>query len=256
MFHSGRSISLGLLAALGCMASVSAKAQSIPTSTAIPVSFLQTIEAGKAKTGSNVLAKTTQVVTLPGGQVIAKGTILIGHVVESTPFVFSHAPYAVQNPSVLSIHFDRIEVGSTIPVNLSVRAIAGPVASREASILHFRDETDSTGTRILVGGNQFSPLESEVISSRDELVGYNRKQGVFARLLASDYVSGESTIHCDSTNSEQSIGVFSASACGVYDLSAASIVDNGSNGRGTFSLQSRRDAVKLYAASEALLQVI
>jgi len=221
------------------------------------VIFTQTLDTAKAKPGEIVTAKTTQVVLLPGGRVLRSGTSLIGHVVESTPFAFNPTPYAVQKPSILSVHFDKIVTsGSTIPVSLSVRAIAGPVASHEASILHYRDETDSTGTRILVGGNEFSPIESQVLSSSGNVVGYNRNNGVFARLIAGDYEGGNAVLHCAATESEQSVGIFSATACGAYGLDAASMSNNGINGDGTFVLESSRETVKLYASSAALLQVV
>jgi hypothetical protein len=252
------SIALAGLLGLGCLAMGGnfGEAETIPPSTAIPVIFTQTLEAGKAGPGAAVIAKTTETVYLPGGQVLPRGTTLIGHVVESAPFRFNPAPYAVQTPSTLSVHFDRIaEGGSTIPLSLEVRAISGPVAAHEANILHYRDETDTTGTRILIGGSEFSPLQREVRSPDDDIVGYNRAQGVFARLLASDYVAGDSTLHCNATSTEQSVGIFSANACGVYGLDEASMPENGSSGKGAFVLESRHETVKLYAGSAALLQV-
>lgn len=262
MVRSDKSISRVVLAVLLGLVSVGAKdvaaqTETIPSATAIPVMFAQTLDAGKAKPGEIVTAKTTQVVLLPGGQVLQKGTTLVGHVVESTPFVFNPAPYAIQKPSVLSVHFDKIAAGgATLPVSLSLRAIADPVASQEASILHYRDETDSIGTRVLVGGNEFSPLESKVLSSTGDIVGFSRNQGVFARLIARDYEGGNSEIHCAATETEQSVGIFSATACGVYGLDAVFLSNNGANGDGTFALESSHQAVKLYARSTALLQVV
>jgi hypothetical protein len=262
MVVSGKSISsvvLALLVGIGGIAAaeISGQAETIPVATAIPVIFTQTLDAAKAKPGEAVTVKTTQVVLLPGGETIPSGTPLIGHVIEATPFVFNPAPYAVQKPSVVSVHFDKIATsGSTIPVSFSVRAIAGPVASHEASILHYRDETDSTGTRILIGGSEFSPVESQVLSPRGDVVGYNRKNGVFARLIAEDYESKNSVLDCAATDSEQSVGIFSASACGVYGMDAASMSDSGVNGDGAFVLESNSETVKLYAKSEALLQVV
>jgi hypothetical protein len=74
-------------------------------------------------------------------------------------------------------------------------------------------------------------------------------------LLASDYVAGDSTLHCNATSTEQSVGIFSANACGVYGLDEASMPENGSSGKGAFVLESRHETVKLYAGSAALLQV-
>lgn len=247
-----------LLGIVGMAATeITAQAQVIPAATAIPVVFTQTIDAATAKPGEVVFAKTTQVVLLPGGQILKKGTALIGHVVESKPFLFNPAPYAVQDPSILSVQFDTVDVnGSTIPVSLSVRAIAGPVAAHEASVLHYRDESDSTGTRELVGGNQFSPIESNVLSADGNVVGYNRGQGVFAHLIAGDSSRGDLAFHCDGTQTEQSVGIFSASACGAYGMGMTSLSFARINEDGTFALKSQFETVKLYANTAALLQVI
>src|SRR5471030_909033 len=100
MLNSGKSTFSAILAALvgfGCMAveGLYVQAQSIPFSTAIPVAFMRTLEAGKVKAGEIVVVETTQVVILPDGQVIAKGTTITGHVIKSTSFVFDPAPYAI-----------------------------------------------------------------------------------------------------------------------------------------------------------------
>lgn len=250
---------LGVVLGLGYLVTgeTSIQAETIPSATAIPVVFTRTLDAATVRPGEVITAKTTQVVLLPGGQVLREGTTLIGHVVESAPFIFNPAPYASQKPSFLSVHFDKIdENGSTIPVSVSVRAIAGPVASQDASILHYRDETDSTGMRELIGGNQFSPVESQVFSSSGDIVGYNRSNGVFARLIGADYENGNRLLHCTGTNSEESVGVFSTTACGVYGMGAASMTKSGISGDGILVLESSRETVKLYAKSTALLQVV
>jgi len=248
---------LPMLAALLGLATIgySGHAETIPPATALPVTFTQTLEAGKVRPGAIVIAKTTEPVFLPGGQALPDGTTLIGHVVESTPFRFNPAPYAVQTPSTLAIHFDKIaRPGDSIPVNLAARAVAGPVAAHEASIPHYRDETDTTGTRILIGGSYFSPIGNKVFSPAGDIVGYNRATGVYARLLPGGYVAANSTIRCGASETEQPVGIFSANACGVYSLDEASMLDNGSGGEGTFVLESSRQTVELYAGSAALLE--
>jgi len=227
----------------------------IPPATAIPVTFTRTIEAGTAKPNDVVTAKTNQAVYLAGGKVLPKGATVTGHVVESTAFVFDSTPYAVQKASVLSIHFDNVTAnGSTIPVNLSVRALAGPVQAREAESVHYAGESDTTGTRVLVGGSSFSPLDSAVLSVQGDVTGYVRKQGVFARLIAGDALREGSSFHCSGTNSEQSVDIFSADACGIYGLDSLSMADNGERS-GAFVLESHRHSIKLHAGSAALLQV-
>jgi hypothetical protein len=232
--------------------------ESVTPSTAIPVVFSRPVEAGKATSGATVTAKTSQLVLLPDGKALPIGTILRGHVVQSVPFVPNAAPYAVQKPSILSIHFDTIEVGgAAVPVHLSVRALAGPVLSYQASIPHYRDETDTTGTRLLIGGSSFSPLQKAVWSPNGKIVAYHRTQGVYARLLPGDTLDSEGAAnHCEATETEQAVGIFSPSACGVYGVNTVAIADNGRARGGTFVLKSEARSVALFAGTTALLQVM
>ena len=243
------------LASLGCASALPALSQAIPPATAIPVVLTRSVTAGQAKPGDLVTARTLQRIFLPGGRVLPAGAVLTGHVVASTPFVFDATPYAVQKPSLLAIRFDNVAEGaSTLPVDLEVRAIAGPVASHEAEIPHPLDETDWSDTRELIGGDRYSPLESLVLSPAGEVTGYNRREGVFARLLPAESVNPESSVRCEATASEQSVAVFSANACGVYGLPSVFLAANGSGENGAFVLESLRRPVRLCAGSTALLE--
>jgi len=232
------------------------KAQTLAVGTAIPVVLTRTLEAGRVKAGDPVKAKTMQVVMLPGGRVIAAGAEVAGHVVESSGFHFDATAYTTQKASVLALHFDTIAVrGTKIAVSLGARAVAGAVASHEAAMLRSRDETDTTGTRVLVGGAEFSPWEGVVTAPSGAAEGYNRSEGVFARLIAAANVSPESSASCEGTESEQAVGIFSADVCGVYGLPGVMLTKSGAAEGGTFGLESRQQSVALHAGSTALLQV-
>jgi hypothetical protein len=227
---------------------VPAQSQTLPQSTAIPVRFEHSIDTKKAKAGDIVTAKTIQAVALPDGKSIAKGALLVGHVAALDVFHFDQTPYAHQKPSTLSIHFDRLQTGdAAIPVNLSVRAIADAIASEDATRPHYLDETDSVGTITLIGGTEFTPFDKMIQSDDGDAIGYNRKNGVFARLIA--------TGHCGGTETEQSVAIFSPDACGVYGFAGDYLVENGQDGSGTFTLAAHGRSPKLYAGSTALLQV-
>lgn len=229
---------------------------SLPAGTAIPVFFTKTVQAGKAKPGDAVTAKTMQIVRLPDGEILPKGTVLVGHVVASQPFTFDATPYAKQQPSRLSIHFDRIAGRNlNLPVVVSVRALANAVTAYDATVPQGIDESDHLGTMVQIGGDHFSPIAKEVLSSDEDIVGYNRKQGVFARLISNEYVSRYASFHCDGADTEQSVAIFSASACGLYGFDTVYMPENGNLNGGTFELDSRRHSVKLYARSAALLEV-
>ena len=50
--------------------------------------------------------------------ILRKGALVVGHLVDSKKFSHDSAPYAVQQPSILSIHFDKILAKNLeIPLN-------------------------------------------------------------------------------------------------------------------------------------------
>ena len=201
-------------------ANVTVQSQVLPQSTAIPVRFEHSVDTKKAKVGDQVTAKTIQVIALPGDRSIPKGALLVGHVVALEVFHFDETPYAHQKPSMLSIHFDKLQTGdAAIPVNLSVRAIASTIDSKEAAYPHSTDDTDHLGMMILIGGTTFSPLDKMIQTEDGDAIGYNRKNGVFARLIASGSCSG--------TDTEQSIAIFSPDACGAYGFGGDYLADTG-----------------------------
>jgi hypothetical protein len=235
-------------AACAAVGDIPAQSQVLPQATAIPVRFAHSIDARKAKAGDAVTAKTIQVVVLPDGKSIPKGSTLTGHVVGQEAFSFDQTPYAHQKPSLLSIHFDTLHDGdAAIPVNLSVRAIASMIDSREAAYPHSNVDADPNGDLTLIGGATYTPLDKTILGEDGDAIGYNRKNGVFARLMASG--------SCNATDTEQSIAIFSPDACGAYGFGGDYLADTGRDGSGTFTLALRGHSVKLYAGSTALLQV-
>ena len=226
----------------------------IPPGTALPVRFVRSVDAKIAQPGDRVIAKTLQIVMLPEGQHLPKGTTLVGHVVEARPYHFNPEPYARQRASSISIHFDQIVTRNlTLPVNLSVRALGSALQSEWAPSPHSLDDTDVVGTMILIGGDEFSPLDKTVRDDGGDVIAYNRKDGVFARLMASNNPVPVN-VNCGGTRTEQSVAIFSPRACGLYGFASVSMPQAGRRGSGTFTLVSRGSSIKLDAGSTALLQ--
>ena len=246
---SNYSRSLSFLALLGSVAMVPAsRAITLPAQTTIPVIFTHTENAAKAKAGDVVTAKTMQVVLLPNGDQLPKGSMVIGHIVAARPFKFDDTEYAAQQASYLSIKIDQV-VNKSGPSSVvtSVRALADPISVQEALTPHGIDETDYPGTVTLVGGAHYSPIDKHVTYGLDDdVVAYNKKQGVFAHLLPGG-------ADCPGTQTEQSVGVFSPDACGLYGFGSVHLSEDSASG--TFRLASTHHTVVLYAGSAALLQV-
>ena len=244
---------IGLLLNPPC--AMSATPTKVPPGTALPVRFVRSVDAKTARPGDRVIAKTLQIVILPVGQRLPKGTLLVGHVVDAQPYHFDPEPYAHQKASSISIHFDQIVNGDfSLPVNLSVRALANTFESQWAPRPHYQDETDGAGTMVLIGGDEFSPFDKTVRDDSGDVIAYNRKDGLFARLLPSDDPVSKTRLNCSSTSTEQSVAIFSRDACGLYGFGSVSMPHAGRSGSGTLTLVSRGRSIKLYAGSTALLQ--
>jgi hypothetical protein len=256
----GRNFSIGLVLLGGCILFCrKATGTTNPSSTTIPVTFTQTLDAAKAKPGDQVSLKTAQEVKLESGKVLPRGTVLVGHVTEARPFTFDPTPYAAQQPSRLAIEIDKIVTseGETTILVL-VRALTSTLESNEAKSPHYTDDTDHVGTMILVGGDaSYYPFGKEVTNRDGDIVGYHKKDGVFARLISSEYHSRYSSFSCEGSSTEQAVWIYSPSACGLYGFDDMYLVENGFGTKsGMFRLESRHHTVKLFANSTALMQVI
>ncbi len=242
-----------VLSALVLLSSA-AFAQSSSTSpltapTTLPIVFTQSVAADHAKPGDVVQAKTIQKVELPGGEIIPSGAHVIGHVIAASGFTYDKTPYAHQQASALSVHFDTIQSKDrSFPLSVTVRAIASPIASWDAKKPQASD-MDPLGTLTQIGGDQLVPSQSEVRNIDGDVVAYNKHGGVFAHLIA----SGD----CDGSDVEVSVALYSASACGAYGFGDVSLNERGtSSNPSTLTLVSSHGSPKLWKSTTALLEVL
>jgi len=218
--------------------------------TTLPIVFIKTISADRSHIGDPVSAKTSQIVHLSNGAVIPSGAKISGHVVAANGFVYDKTPYARQKQSALSIQFDSLEFqGGTLPLNVTVRAIADPLTSEGARVPEMPHDADPTGTVTQIGGDQLTPSQSEVFSKDGDVVAYNKRGGVYAHLIANG--------GCDSSSVEVSVGIYSASACGLYGFVSVSAQEMGSEAKpSTLTLVSTHISPKIWKNSTALLEVL
>ncbi len=95
----------------------------IAAGSVIPVSLTKTIDAKKAKTGDEVVAKVTaDLKTSSGEMLVPKDTKVVGRVTEAQP------RNKEQKESVIGIAFDRavMKNGSEMQMPMSIQAIIGP----------------------------------------------------------------------------------------------------------------------------------
>jgi hypothetical protein len=235
-------------------ASPVAPVQSLQPKTTLPIIFTDGLDANHEHIGDVVHAKTTQRIALPRGESLPASAQLAGHVIAASRFVFDKTSYAQQRVSVLAIHFDSVEwKASRLPLDVSVRALADPITSWDARTPGPSDE-DPQATVTQIGGDLLTPSQKDVISHDDEVVGYNLRGGIYAHLIAS---SGNSPDGCDASDTEESMGLFSASACGLNGFTDTNLQQTGrAREASTLILVSHRRAPKIWKNSTALLEVL
>lgn len=222
---------------------------SLGAHTTLPIVFTRSLSAKDAHAGDTVTAKTTQVVHLADGAVIPRGSRIAGHVVAANPFIYDTTPYARQRASTLSIHFDSVEMGGqAVPLNVTVRAMADPITSEDART-PVNHDIDPSGATTQIGGDQRYPWNAPVTDRDGDVVAYSRHDGVYAHLLASG--------GCDGSSVEVSVGIYSASACGLYGFDRTSAEERGSLSHpSTLTLFSTHGSPKIWENSTALLEVL
>lgn len=214
----------------------------------LPIAFTRTISAD-SHAGDVVLAKTSQSIRLANGKILPSGAKIVGHVTAANGFVYSKTPYAHQKLSILSIHFDSIEIGGeALPLNVTVRAMADPVTS-SAAREPGPSGLDPSETVTQIGGDTLTPSESTVVNNDGDVVAYNKHGGVYAHLISNG--------RCDSSDVEVSVGIYSASACGLYGFTNVAANEFGSpSAPSTLTLVSSRTSPKIWKHSTALLEVL
>lgn len=235
----------------GAFASVLALAQAAAAATPVllpqttlPVTFPSTITAARAHAGDAVEARTSAPVRLGNGSVLPAGSVVTGRVVQADRFVFDSTPYATQKPAMLALRFESVkDRGTAILLNVTVRAMADPLASRDTED-PLETDIDPTHTTTQVGGDQVTPWIKEIRASSGGVVGYMRGGFPYAHLLASR--------GCDGSQTEQAVGIFSASACGLYGF-ADTALGAATSGSGLV-LTSTRRSPEIHAHSNALLE--
>jgi hypothetical protein len=222
---------------------------SLPAHATLPITFTQSVSAAKAKPGDAVRAKTMQAIRLADGRTVPAGTMVSGHVLSANPFKYDKTPYAKQQAGTLSIEFDALTVeGVQVPLHVSLRAMADPVTSNEAHDPAASD-IDPEATTTQVGGDRLTPSQSEIRDQDGDVVGYNKKGGAFAHLIA----NSRDSLSCDAVDTEQPVSLFSASACGLYGFSGVSLTDVDPSHIG---LSSTHATPQIWKQSTALLETM
>lgn len=224
----------------------------ISNGTAIPVMLTHSIDAKKAKPGDVVTARTMQIVYVGAGESIPKGSLVTGQVVAAQPSLERG------QPSLLAMRFDHVVTkAGTITVAFKLRALADMSESTDAGFPDPPTESNGTDTRTLIGGDKVSPRDKKVRSYDGDVVGENRKDGVFERLVDTKDTSHFMNQVCDGGQELQSVAIYSGKACGLYGFgSDYYVAKSGESPDRGIEVDAKQVNIKLYKGSTALLEVV
>jgi hypothetical protein len=230
-------------------ATTTSGAAQLPTHATLPITFTKTVNSAHAKAGDPIQARTTQAVRLADGREVPSGAIVTGHVLAAKAFTYDKTPYAKQAAGSLEIQIDSLQIqDQTIPLHVSLRAMADPITSWHAAEPPPSD-MDSLGTLTQIGGDQLIPSQREIRDRNGDVVGYNKKGGAFAHLIA----NSRGPLNCDSGDTEQPVSQFSASACGLYGFTDVSLTGFDSS---RIALSSTHTSPQIWKHSTALLETV
>jgi hypothetical protein len=222
-------------------------AAQLPDHAILPITFTRTVGAAHAKAGDLIEARTSQPIRLSNGLEAPAGTHVTGHVISARAFAYDNTPYAKQVPGTLEIRFDSLDLqGQKIRLHVSLRAMADPVTMSH-TFESMEPDYEMDPTLSLIGGDQVRRVEKEIRNSDGDVVGYQKKGGTFAHLIA----NSSGSLNCDSSDTEQPTARFSASACGLYGFSDVSLA---ATGRSHVALSSTHISPKIWRDSRALLE--
>ena len=236
--------------ASGSVAPVAASA--IPVGTILPIKLQNGLSVDDAAAGQKVEAYIAQQVPLPN-----RGKIRLNSEVHGTVVSVTKSPDG--NGVEVSLRFDQIEYDKQIiRVATSLRALASFEAVRAARLpLGGADSGTPTGrgNTLQIGGDIRYGDAGQVRNRRKENVGKGVSGGVLVHISAQPGTECEGPENGD--DRLQALWVFSADACGVYDLKGVEIAHNGKTEPvGTITLRFTKEKMKLDASTGILLRTV
>ncbi len=197
----------------------------------IPVELTKTVDAKKAKTGDEVIAKVTEDMKTGSGEVIvAKDTKMIGHVTEA------QAHSKEQKQSELGITFDKaVTKSSEMKLPMSIQAIIAPPSNNSADSSNSAPSEPST-----TGATATSPMS-----------GHSPTSGSAAQPQPQAR-STEGTDQKTTSNARPPINANTQGVIGIPNLTLAT--DSGNTAQGSV-MTSEKNNVKLESGTMLLLRV-
>lgn len=231
-----------LLALLSCTLPLSA--QTLPAGTALPVAVSTSLNAKSSKPGQKIEGKLMQEVMLGTEARLKSGSHVLGHVVAVTRPGSSGARMTVQFDSLQDEH-------QNIPLHVGLRALATSQEVFQAGLpIDAQSTTESSDEWVTkqVGGEVVFRGRGYVSSDKGK-IGIWSGSGVWGKL-------GESGDCSASDIPQQSLWIFSTTACGTYGFEHAKVGQSGLTAPfGQIVLTSEKD-IDIRSGSGWLLEVV
>ena len=225
--------------------------QFVPPGTVIPIRLDGTMDIKSLQALQKIEARVAQEVPLPGKEKIS---------LRSRVFATVTAVNASPEGGVsISLKFDQLEEKEqTYPIVTSVRAIASFRAMRNAQMPLAGADAGTPagwGTTVQIGGDQRFGDGGKVRNRFKKTVGKGVRGGVLVHLAANP--EGGCGGPEPGDDLPQATWVFSADACGIYDLKNVKIAHNGkSDPVGVITLEFAKDDMKLESGAAFLLRTV
>jgi len=202
----------------------------------IPVQLAKTVDAKKAKTGDEVMAKVTQDMKANSGEVLVpKDTQVIGHVTEA------QARNKEQKQSQLGIAFDRAVVkGDPMQLPMSIQAVIAPPSNNPNS----QGANDQAGAGMPATG----PSNGQPASGRAGNMGGTAPQ-------AQPQQNAPQASAPDTTTQSNSQPEITGKTEGVIGMPDVKLETSSQNGGQGSLLSSEKNNVKIEKGTMMLLRV-
>jgi hypothetical protein len=225
---------------------------SLPAGTILPVRLEDTISVKEAQQGQLIEAKIMQDVPLPDRETIPAKSIMKGSIVSVER----------DNEGVgskVTVKFNQLEASKeTLTIATYLRAIASFRAVRSAQIPLTGSDggtPDGWGDTVQIGGDVRFGDGGAVRNHAKQKVGKGVRGGVLVRVRANPALGCDGPV--DGDDHPQALWVFSADACGVYDLKGTKIARTGKSApAGEITLHFEKDDAKLEAGTGILLRIV
>ena len=224
----------------------------IPAGTTLPISLEHELSSKGLTKGERIGGRLMQDVPLPGGEKIPSGTRLQGSILHVVP--------AENGGASVTFRLDSLESKSgVIPITVGLRAMASFRAAQSAQAPY--DQSPSSGepsgwaTTLQIGGDRRYGSGGKVTNRHGRKVGKATTDGgVLARLEDSP---GSPCAGWPDATTPQALWVFSADACGLYDLKGVRVVHPGNKEPlGEITLGREEGEIQIMKSSAMLLRVV